>query len=116
MNKYLHWYEAFWGKAQKQTHEGLGPKWTISCHCGDMWCPESQQMFGRTTTVVFGATQMPSTLAFFRSSKGTFNCYARAAITQWGVKLKACSTNTPDSLRMGVVMFLVILPLMGARS
>ena len=41
MDKYLHWYEAFWGKAQKQIHEGLGPKWTISYHCGDMWCPES---------------------------------------------------------------------------
>ena len=38
MDKYLHWYEAFWGKAQKQIHEGLGPKWTISYHCGDMWC------------------------------------------------------------------------------
>ena len=43
MDKYLHWYEAFWGKAQKQIHEGLGPKWTISYHCGDMWCPESLQ-------------------------------------------------------------------------
>jgi len=41
MDTYLHWYEAFWGKAQKQIHEGLGPKWTISYHCGDMWCPES---------------------------------------------------------------------------
>jgi len=41
MDKYLHWYEAFWGKAQKQIHEGLGPKWTISYHCGDMWCPGS---------------------------------------------------------------------------
>ena len=41
MDKYLHWYEAFWDKAQKQIHEGLGPKWTISYHCGDMWCPES---------------------------------------------------------------------------
>ena len=39
MNKYLHWHEAFWGKAQKQIHEGLGTKWTISYHCGDMWCP-----------------------------------------------------------------------------
>ena len=44
MDKYLHWYEAFWGKAQKQIHEGLGPKWTISYHCGDMWCPESLQV------------------------------------------------------------------------
>ena len=41
MDKYLHWYEAFWGKAQKQIHEGLGPKWKISYHCGDMWCPQS---------------------------------------------------------------------------
>ena len=30
MDKYLHWYEAFWGIAQEQIHEGLGPKWTIS--------------------------------------------------------------------------------------
>jgi len=41
MEKYLHWYEAFWGKAQKQIHEGLGPKWTISYHCGDMLSPDS---------------------------------------------------------------------------
>jgi len=46
MDKYLHWYEAFWGKAQKQIHEGLGPKWTISYHCGDMWCPESLHIPG----------------------------------------------------------------------
>ena len=26
MNKYLHWYEAFWGIAQEQIHEGLSPK------------------------------------------------------------------------------------------
>ena len=39
MDKYLHWYEAFWGIAQEQNHEGLGPKWTISYQCGDTWCP-----------------------------------------------------------------------------
>ena len=44
MDKYLHWYEAFWGKAQEQIHEGLGPKWTISYQCGDMWCPRSLQV------------------------------------------------------------------------
>jgi len=44
MDTYLHWYEAFSSKAQKQIHEGLGPKWTISYHCGDMWCQESLQV------------------------------------------------------------------------
>ena len=39
MDKYLHWNEAFWGIAQEQIHEGLGPKWTISYQCGDRWCP-----------------------------------------------------------------------------
>ena len=65
MEKYLHWYEAFWGKAQEQIHEGLGPKWTISYHCGDMWCPDSLHglhSYLRHTILMFNPTSLDDVL------------------------------------------------------
>ena len=64
MDKYLHWYEAFWGKAQKQIHEGLGPKWTISYHCGDRWCPESLTPISRSNLHLISPTSNRGCLSY----------------------------------------------------